>query len=107
MFYARQGDLDIKSISSLPKSLKEGKSKIIAFGEATGHHHKLVELDIETQLNTYLDELNKQVYFEVKGGRANLTHQEHKTVILDPGVYRVDTERTYDYFTETITQVKD
>jgi len=36
---AAQGDLLIKRVSELPKGLKEIESKVVALGEATGHHH--------------------------------------------------------------------
>ena len=107
--YARQGDVDIFKIKSLPRNLKLRKGTTLALGEVTGHHHTLVPEDIKTQINVYLDDIAKKTYFEVINGNAKLTHQEHKTKpqIFIPGVYEVNIEQEYDYFSETIRAVKD
>jgi hypothetical protein len=38
---------------------------------------------------------------------VQLTHEEHKTLIIEPGIYKVDREREYDYFEEEINSVVD
>lgn len=103
----RHGDLLIKEIKEIPDSVKQKKDKIIAYGEITGHHHKLMPTKEEfaDSLKVYLDELSQKVYFETKG--ADLGHQEHKTIEIEAGKYEVLVEREFDYFTRRISQVVD
>lgn len=51
---ARNGDVDIFKITSLPKNLKKIEGKTIAYGEATGHNHTLYANDIKTEINQWL-----------------------------------------------------
>ena len=47
-FSVRQGDVYLQQINVMPKGLmkQEVKGKIIlAYGEATGHHHAIEEID--------------------------------------------------------------
>jgi hypothetical protein len=104
---ARHGDVGIFTITSLPKDIKKARGTTIALGEATGHHHTLIKEDIGTQIVKYVQELGDKVFFEIRNGKAKLTHQEHKTIILEPGIYEVDMEREFDYFTKQINKVID
>jgi hypothetical protein len=71
---AFQGDVGFVP-AKLPKGAKKVKSRILALGEATGHHHVLTE---EAQVY----ELAEQLFFEAGVG-AKLLHQEHDA-IRDP-----------------------
>jgi hypothetical protein len=99
----RHGDLGITPTKEIPKGLKKiysGKEFILAYGEATGHHHKLVADKVEI----FMDNSGK-MYFKTDGGE--LTHQEHKTIKIDKGCYFVNRENEFDYFLEEIKQTKD
>lgn len=95
-FHARQGDVFIERIGALPANSKKLKREhgrvILAHGELTGHHHSLVEDHVA------LYETKEDVgvtFLEVEEAMAELTHQEHATVVLEPGVYRVTRQREY------------
>jgi hypothetical protein len=92
----RQGDVLIERIDALPsnrKSVKREKGRIVlAHGEVTGHAHTIESPD------AYLYETADQAgvtFLEVKEAMAELTHQEHATIELPTGTYRVTRQREY------------
>ena len=91
----RQGDVALKQLHRLPKGLKKLETLIVAQGEATGHHHKLVADRPETQI-AIMEDIQGKKYIQIIGGQARLTHQEHDTIILQPGIFEVGIEREYD-----------
>lgn len=97
----RHGDLLIKELDQLPENLTQKQDNIIAYGEATGHHHQLTG-----KVTTYVDKTNNKIYF-VAEDYVKLKHQEHKTINISEGNYEVIVEREYDYFAEAIAQVQD
>lgn len=102
----RHGDLLIKPIKELPKNLKRRKNNILAYGEATGHHHKLTANELSNKdIQVWFDEQVK-VFFETKE-KTSLSHQEHKTIEIEKGRYGVVVERARDPFTQSINQVID
>lgn len=95
-FHARQGDVLIERIGALPTNSKKLKREhgrvILAHGEVTGHHHSLIEEHVCLYAT---DEETGVTFLEVKEAMAELTHQEHDTIVLDAGVYRVTRQREY------------
>ena len=93
----RQGDILIVPVSEIPATAKRAKSKhrrlILAEGEVTNHHHSIADrptvdlLEVPSQ-----DEL----FLLVKEGNALLEHQEHATITIPPGSYRIVRQREYD-----------
>lgn len=85
--YARQGDVAIlQPITKLPENAQKLKTKVIVYGEATGHHHSLVGGDIfEKDGLMYL----------VMGKPGSIIHQEHDTIELNTGIYPVRRQRRY------------
>lgn len=99
----RQGDVLLEPVGVIPDGLTvvakvEGKV-ILAYGEATGHHHAIedpqVELYTDKEGNLWLH-TGEDVY---------LTHQEHDTVTIPPGGYRVVKQK--EYTPEAIRNVAD
>lgn len=95
-----QGDVLFSAVLQLPTdkqprgtlrpAMTEDGRWIFARGEVTGHHHSS---RVETcTLN--LDEGG--VMFLTVDQLTEVEHQEHGTVVLEPGVYRVDTQREVD-----------
>jgi len=86
----RQGDVLIERIDEIPEEaqLTRDESRIIiAYGETTGHSHvvespgaKLFAIDRDTEIEEHYLALEQQ---------ADLVHDEHDTVTLPPGKYRV------------------
>jgi len=101
--YLRHGDLLFKEIDVLPTGVKPLDTDIVAFGEATGHHHKLV--GGQAIVYESKDSSDKR-YVEVKQ-TSQLTHQEHKTIEVKPAVYEIVNEQEYEPFKEAIQRVAD
>lgn len=62
---------------------------IIAEGEATGHHHRIRTKGVVL----YRDRSN--AFLKVPKGGAELTHEEHETLFIPAGLYRVENQREY------------
>jgi len=99
----RQGDVLLIPITSIPNSLKRTKRVTLALGEVTGHHHSILDgnavgyADNENSLAKYV-EVNKPA-------GASLTHQEHDTIVLPEGNYRVVGQ--VEYTPERLSRVTD
>lgn len=96
-FY-RQGDVLIERVSSVPEGAVKQKASrriVLALGEATGHHHALEVWDAGQEADP-ADwwKAGEETYVEV-AAPAKVTHQEHATVPLPPGTYRVTRQREY------------
>lgn len=104
----RQGDVLLVAITNddvpgdaKPVRRERGKT-ILAHGEVTGHHHAILEPEAELvgvptdgQTLVTADEA-AELYLLVHGTESvALTHQEHATVTVDPGTYRVVRQREY------------
>jgi hypothetical protein len=102
----RHGDLIIKPIKKLPDGLRlisKGKKFVLAKGETTGHKHLLVA---EPKTMRILQDANGKFYLDFFAP-VKITHEEHKTLIIEPGLYEVGNEREYDYFLQEIRNVVD
>ncbi len=89
----RQGDVLLVQVQSVPEQaeLTETGDKItLAYGEATGHHHRIDEAPGKAKLWSAEAERFLQVMETV-----GLRHEEHSTVTLPPGIYRVAIQREY------------
>jgi hypothetical protein len=97
--YFQQGDVLIKKCTKTKG--KKLKHLTLAYGEATGHHHTITEGEAE------LYDKDGTLYLKVKSDKAILTHQEHDTVTIPKGDYKVDIVREYDHFSEEARRVQD
>lgn len=102
----RQGDVLLVPISEIPKAAKPTAAKhrrlILAAGEATGHHHSVQETESVSLLEV---PSQNELFLLVKEGDALLEHQEHATITVPPGTYRVVRQR--EYTPEAIQRVAD
>lgn len=99
----QQGDTLLIPEVELPKgynSLVKDKN-IIAYGEVTGHAHKL-----EGGEFTIFENEKKERYLKVVEP-VNYRHDEHKAFKVDPGVYRIGVVRQWDYDSEESKKVVD
>ena len=99
MIYYQQGDVLIRQTDSVKG--KKLDHLTLAEGEATGHHHTVTKGDAE------LYEKKGTLYLKVISDEAELTHQEHKKIILPRGEYEIDIVREYDHFTEETRRALD
>jgi len=88
----RQGDLLIEEVAAIPtgaKPRKAAKRLVLAEGEATGHAHTIAASEARL-----LDD-DGATYLEVQEALAMLTHDEHASIELPRGAYRVIRQREY------------
>lgn len=102
--YIQQGDVLMHKVNSIPQNAERKRvcgRIVLAEGEATGHAHAIVDV-AECELYTLADALFVKV-----GAPVTVTHEEHDTVTLDRGVWRVAIVREYDHFAEEARRVID
>lgn len=101
----RHGDLFIRA-AELPKEakkLEEKKSHVLAYGETTGHKHLLTA---ERGSSVLIYEEKGRAFFSVEKD-AKLSHEEHGTLVINPGTYEVVHEREHDWFKNATRKVVD
>ena len=98
----RQGDVLVERIDSIPASaIKQNCQKVVlALGEVTGHHHHINHGAI-----LYTDPVTHVSYCEIVEALAMLEHEEHATIPITHGHYRVTIQR--EYHPEAIRNVAD
>lgn len=100
--FAHQGDIVFVPFKGKTDGKKEkhNGSFTVGYGEATGHHHDVICDDMQV-IKT------EGGYVLVLGSEGRVTHQEHKDIVLAPGMYVVKHEREYDWFAKATRQVVD
>lgn len=94
----QQGDVLIRKIEAIPANATKLDHKILAEGEATGHAHRAS--------GAVLYEHEGVLYLRANSADT-ITHEEHATVKLPAGDYRIGIVREYDPFTEEARNVQD
>ena len=83
----RHGDVVIETVDSIPEAKLLNGRKELAFGEVTGHAHRV-------DVGELFETKDGQLYLKVEK-LAKLSHEEHKTLTLNPGCYKVTIKRQY------------
>ena len=97
----RQGDVLIRRIQSLPKQTAQPRlNGILAYGEVTGHAHK-----VEDMTRAEVLEIESGLYMRVGEEGVRIVHEEHAPITLPPGNYEVEIQR--EYTPEAIRNVAD
>lgn len=90
----RQGDVLIVKVDALPADLKtqdrENGRVILAHGERTGHAHA-----IHDKQATLLKGADGRVFLSIVDETADLVHEEHSTIHIEPGDYGVIIQTEY------------
>lgn len=92
----------MKKNNRIPKGATRAKNNHLAEGEATGHFHAAtaedaVVYEIPDSLSLVLD----------APSGSPITHQEHNTIMVPPGVFDRSIVQEYDHFAEEARQVVD
>jgi hypothetical protein len=90
----RQGDIfieTIKFIADLPGRTKLPHGTIV-HGEVTGHRHRVED---PATADLYTGSNPAEFFLEVKAPRALIVHEEHGTIELERGFYRIWRQREY------------
>ena len=92
MFMARQGDVLIREVATIPATAsiveRDNGRVILAYGEQTGHAHAIMEPTV-TKLAHGIAE-----YLNAPSG-ACILHEEHDPIILPPGQFEIIHQREY------------
>lgn len=94
----RQGDVLLVPVAGAPDDTTPVKRErgrvILAYGEATGHHHSIRHPDVTLVTREQADEL--RMWLTVTAPEpVELEHQEHDTLLVPPGTYEVRRQREY------------
>lgn len=105
----RQGDVLIVPISAVPANLRNDRPAkvILAYGEVTGHHHHIKNKNVTA---FYKEDGGEPIsggpmlrgtatnidYITVGLGGADLDHEEHDTIHIVPGDYKITRQREFD-----------
>jgi hypothetical protein len=95
----QQGDVILVKVSEIKG--KKLNHLILAEGEVTGHCHEITKGDAE------LYKHEGTLFLRVASDTAELTHQEHKTIILPKGDFEIKKVKEYDHFLEEARRVQD
>jgi len=102
MTYWQQGDLLIKAVSKIPSEAKKTKALVLIEGEHSGHAHRIQERNKKAVLLILGAVMYLRAYQDTP-----IEHEEHNTIILPPGDYKIDRVREYDHFLEEVRAVAD
>ncbi len=87
----RQGDVLIRRIKAVPQTTaNKRESGILAFGEVTGHCHKVESLDQAEVL-----EVGNDLYLRVSDEGVRIVHDEHSPITLPAGNYEITIQKEY------------
>lgn len=87
----RHGDVLVMPITTSPTNLQPLPSQILAWGEITGHSHRIAERGAAELYRRDADTL----FLHITAPQATLVHEEHKPIVLQQGWYRVWFQREY------------
>ena len=101
----QQGDVILERIDAIPSQAKTkeapNRGYILAFGEHTGNAH-------------CIEKTQKAKFYEVDGvlfvkalDPVELSHEEHNTITIPKGDWKVGIVREFDHFQQMERQVKD
>lgn len=103
----RQGDVMLQRVDAIPADAKLCKIEgdvILAYGEVTGHAHRLAPEMVKPFAKGGVWSPTAERFIQAVEG-ATLTHEEHGAIALAPGNYRVIQQR--EYSPEEIRNVAD
>jgi len=86
----RQGDVLLVRVATVEdgRDVAENGRLVLAHGEVTGHAHTVVMDRPQTDTGKLIESVHGRRYLCLSGP-ATLTHQEHGSIALAPGDYRV------------------
>lgn len=98
-----QGDVLIRPVASLPKTLqpvaRDRGRIVLAYGEVTGHAHAILdreaELLVAAERSKEDEVLNVRFLRVMAASGIDVTHEEHGTIHLAPGVYEIRQQREW------------
>jgi len=91
----RQGDVLLQAVDTIPDAARpvarDGGRIILAYGESTGHAHAIEAPEAEATLLS----VSENERFLLLVADVDLAHEEHATIRLPAGIYRVVRQRVW------------
>ena len=108
----QQGDVWFEKISKEPKKKTKCEIKkrgwVMAEGEQHGHAHRIEETKQAEMFEYFDDELQEKcLLLRILKNQTEVKHEEHKSIFLDKGLYKVGQINEYDPFLEMERKVVD
>ena len=102
--YYQQGDVILEAVAELPDGKAvpaQARGYVLAEGDATGNVHRIEEV-------AGVAFVEKDGLFYIQNQKpVAVKHEEHKTITLPAGIWRVRGVREYDHFSEEARRVVD
>ena len=106
IFLVRQGDVLVMAVDAIPEGLREvardNGRVVLAYGEVTGHAHALHDAGVMLLERPTGDDNERFMTVEKN---SQLVHEEHSTIEIPAGTYKVIRQR--EYTEEGFRQVAD
>lgn len=85
----RQGDVLFIRVDEIPQEAEKRETKVLVEGEVTGHAHR-----VHATAAAIVMGVAQQLFVEAQKATA-IVHEEHGTVILGEGLWKVVRQREY------------
>lgn len=80
----------IAAVAAIPNGADRQPTRVLAWGEITGHNHRIEEAGTAEIL-----EWQGVLYLNVTAPLARIVHEEHKPITIPRGTYRFWYQREY------------
>lgn len=99
---AQQGDVIMRRLESIPEGAAKqiGKNRLVLAHGESGHSHVIEDDEAE------LVEIGGRMILNLVKA-ATVTHEEHGSIKLDPGIWEIGRVKEYDWFSKIQRQVMD
>lgn len=101
----RHGDIGLIPTDSITNDFKPRQDNVLAWGEVTNHSHRILPKTIDDIVEIF--ENDKGELAIKVDGIAVMVHEEHKTIEIPTGTYKINREREFDYFQMSTNRVQD
>ena len=102
------GEVSLIKVLSIPKDATrvqtKGKYHIIANSEVSFNHHVI---DVKDGVEFYEKDGVLYLKNDVETQVRCLMTERHDNIVLDPGIWEIDRQQEYDYYTESHRNVSD
>lgn len=104
-FMVRHGDLLLETVETIPWGAKEKHSPVLLDGEVTGHAHRL-DYSVDGKTASVYEDERGTIYVSV-AAPTPLTHEEHDTIVIPIGTYKMTRQREYNPYERAVRNVQD
>lgn len=101
----RHGDINLHPAEKIEGEIVKHKgSFVIAEGDTTGHKHVIT---VQNPKDMEIRKMSNGLYAFTLKSEATISHEEHKTIVIQPGTYHEVREREHDWFENATRRVID